>query len=152
MHLGIGNDSLRCEYCKTVVIVQKDDHGVRYLDETPELHCPVCAVSLWNATLAGIQLHACKQCSGLLVSMGAIDTLIDELRSTNTETQIPPPPDSHGLREKIDCPRCHQHMDVHFYFGGGGAVIGGCEHCELNWLDGGMLMRIVRAPHYNEAG
>jgi Zn-finger nucleic acid-binding protein len=31
--------------------------------------------------------------------------------------------------------------------GGGGAIIATCENCELNWLDGGMLMRIVRTPH-----
>ena len=26
-----------------------------------------------------------------------------------------------------------------------------CERCELNWLDGGALLRIVHAPHSEEA-
>jgi hypothetical protein len=26
-----------------------------------------------------------------------------------------------------------------------------CEQCELHWMDGGMLMQIVRAPHEEEA-
>jgi hypothetical protein len=42
-------------------------------------------------------------------------------------------------------------MDTHFYFGGGHAVMSTCEPCELHWMDGGMLMQIVRAPHEEEA-
>jgi Zn-finger nucleic acid-binding protein len=26
-----------------------------------------------------------------------------------------------------------------------------CERCELNWLDGGTLMRIAHAPHSEDA-
>ena len=41
-------------------------------------------------------------------------------------------------------------METHFYFGGGHAVMSSCERCELHWLDGGVLMQIVRAPHDSE--
>jgi Zn-finger nucleic acid-binding protein len=37
-------------------------------------------------------------------------------------------------------------MDSHVYGGGGNAVIGSCERCEVNWLHHGGLDRIVRAP------
>ena len=46
---------------------------------------------------------------------------------------------------------CHHTMDTHFYYGGGHAVMEIAKRCELNWLDGGALMRIVRAPHSEEA-
>ena len=34
------------------LLPRTDDTGVRYLDEAPELPCPVCAAPLWNAILA----------------------------------------------------------------------------------------------------
>ena len=39
-------------------------------------------------------------------------------------------------------------MDTHFYNGPGNVIIDDCDQCELNWLDHGELMRIVRAPDY----
>lgn len=153
MHLAAGNGSLRCDYCKTVVIVAADDEGVRFLGEDLSgLACPVCFVPLWNATLAGVQIHACKRCSGLLFVIGVVEHIVDQLRATFTDEQIPSPPNPDDLRRKIACPRCRQRMEVYFYMGGGGAAIGGCERCGLNWLDGGTLMRIVRAPHHDDAG
>jgi Zn-finger nucleic acid-binding protein len=153
MHLAAGNGSMRCDYCKTVVIIPADDTGVRFIGEDPAgLNCPVCSVPLWNATLAGVEIHGCKQCSGSLIAMGAVEQIIDQLRANFTDPQIPSPPNPDDLKRKIDCPQCKQRMEVYFYMGGGGAVIGGCERCGLNWLDGGTLMRIVRAPHYDNAG
>ena len=40
-------------------------------------------------------------------------------------------------------------METHFYNGPGNVIIDDCEHCELNWLDTGELMRVVRAPDSN---
>ena len=40
-------------------------------------------------------------------------------------------------------------MDTHFYNGPGNMIIDDCDTCELNWLDHGELMRIVRAPDYS---
>jgi len=149
MHLAAGNASLRCDYCKTVVIVPADDEGVRFLGEDVSgFTCPICSTPLWNATLAGVQMHACKRCNGQLLAMGVVEHVIDQLRATFTDPQIPSPPNPDDLRRKIGCPKCHQRMEMYFYMGGGGAVIGGCEGCRLNWLDGGTLMRIVRAPHH----
>ncbi len=151
MRLVNGNASLRCDYCKSVVIPKADDSGIQFLDEVVELTCPVCAASLWNAALASVQVNACKQCRGLLVKMGAIEALIEQMRAVHDDSVIPPPSDPGDLNRRVECPRCHQRMDTHFYYGGGHAVISGCERCEVNWLNGGVLMQIVRAPHESDA-
>lgn len=145
-----GNTSLRCDYCHTVVAVQADETGVQFVDEAPELTCPNSAVPLWNALLAGVQIDACKQCHGLLVPMGSFEALIDRMRAENLGSEIPPPADAADLDRRLNCPRCHQRMETHYYFGGGHAVMSSCERCELHWLDSGMLMQVVRAPHESE--
>lgn len=151
MHLTGGNASLRCDYCKTVVVVAPDDAGVKFVDEAEQLACPLDAAPLWNAVLARVAIRACKQCHGLLVTMGAFEGLIAEMRAEHPEQIDSPLASPADLKRKVICPNCHQAMDTHFYFGGGHAVISTCEHCELHWLDGGVLMRIVRAPHDDSA-
>ncbi len=148
MRLATGDASMRCDYCKTVVMLPAGDAGVTFLDESTQgLNCPDCAIPLWNSTLGGIKLWACKRCKGMLISMSALEPLIEHLRDKCKDSEIPSAPDPADLRRLVDCPKCHRHTDVHFYMGGGGAIIATCENCELNWLDGGMLMRIVRTPH-----
>ena len=152
MRMATGNATLRCDYCQTVVVTQADSAGVSYLDAVPgDFKCPVCAVPLWNATLHGVKLCACMQCGGMLIAMGVFGDLVDGLRTEQTDSEIPAPPDPSDLQRRLSCPRCRGHLDMHFYLGGGGSVIGGCEQCSLNWLDGGVLMRIVRAPHHDDA-
>lgn len=152
MTLAAGGASMFCDYCRHVEILQPDSSGVRYLEPaSPELDCAVCSSALWNATLAGVKLFACKQCGGMLIAMAVFETLIDELRAAGQDAAIPPPPAPGDLQRRIDCPKCHQRMDVHYYYGGGSAVMGGCEHCEMNWLNGGVLMRIVHTPHGGSA-
>ena len=148
MRLATGDASMRCDYCKTVVVLSADAAGVQYFDEnTQGLNCPDCSIPLWNAMLGGVKMWTCKHCNGMLISMSVLEPLIENLREKSTETDIPSPPDPADLRRIVDCPKCHRHTDVHFYLGGGGAILATCENCELNWLDGGMLMRIVHTPH-----
>jgi Zn-finger nucleic acid-binding protein len=151
MRLANGNASLRCDYCKSIVIAQPDDAGVRYLDAASNLTCPACGLALWSATLAGVEIHACRRCHGMLMAMGVLETLVEQMRAGQSGSEIPAPPDPADLNRKVDCPSCRHRMDTHFYYGGGSAVISGCELCSLNWLDGGVLMRIVRAPHRDGA-
>ena len=82
--------------------------------------------------------------------MGTFGDLLENMRVEHPEIMIPSPADPADLERKVDCPLCHKRMDTHFYFGGGNAVMSSCENCEVHWLDGGVLMRIVRAPRYNE--
>src|SRR5208282_6081280 len=91
MRLAAGNASLRCDYCMNVVIAQADDSGKQFLDEVVELVCPVCTVPLWNATQAGVQGHACKQCHGQLLQIGFIEGLIEQLRAIFSLMVRPPP-------------------------------------------------------------
>ncbi len=152
MHLTSGNASLRCDYCKTVVVAAADDTGVQFLDEVEELACPVCAVPLWDAVLAEVKIRACKQCHGLLAPMGEpYEELIGRMRTLHPEKAIPPPADPADLEQKVACPQCHKGMDTHFSYSGEHAVLSSCEWCELNWLNGGVLMRIVHAPQAEEA-
>jgi Zn-finger nucleic acid-binding protein len=152
MRLANGNASLRCDYCKSIFVAAQDDAGVQLLDKSAELICPVCTVPLWDAVLTGVPIQACKQCHGLLVAMGAFEALIDQMRALHEESAISPAADPADLKRTINCPRCHRRMDTHFYYGGGQSVMSGCENCSLNWLDGGVLMRIVRAPHRSSSG
>jgi LSD1 subclass zinc finger protein len=151
LKLAPGNTSLRCDYCKIVVAIAADDTGVQFLDEAPELTCATCQSALWKSVLAAIELDACKKCHGLLVPMGAFEALVEKMRALHTEREIPGLVDEKELDRRVICPKCRQRMDTHFYFGGGHAVMSTCERCELHWLDGGMLMRIVRAPEANDA-
>ena len=150
MRLTSGNASLRCDYCKNVVVAKADDTGVQFLDEAQKLTCPTCAAALWGAILAEIQISACKQCHGLLVSMADFELLLEHMRALHAEREIPGPADPAELESKLICPNCHQRMDTHYYFGGGHAVMSTCERCEQHWLDGGVLMRIVRTPQLSE--
>ncbi|MGP8252886.1 MAG: zf-TFIIB domain-containing protein [Terracidiphilus sp.] len=152
MRLTSGNASLRCDYCQSVVIAQADDSGMQLLDEVAELVCPVCSIPLWNATLAGVRIHACKQCHGQLLQIGFIEGLIDQLRAVHQEIAIPPPVNPDDLQRKMACPQCHQRMDSHYDFIGGHTVISGCERCQVNWLGGGALMLMVRAPREDLPG
>ncbi|HWE85188.1 MAG TPA: zf-TFIIB domain-containing protein [Terracidiphilus sp.] len=151
MRLAIGNASLRCEFCKAVVTLTPDDAGVKWLEEAPDLECPSCAAALWNAVLARVPLHACKNCHGLLVAMNALEPLVESMRAGHPGSETPAPADPADLKRRFNCPQCHQHMDSDFYAGGGNVVVSGCERDEVNWLEGGVLMRIVRAPRASDA-
>jgi LSD1 subclass zinc finger protein len=146
LKLAAGNASLRCDYCRSVVVVQADDAGVQFLEEAPGLVCPTCASALWTAVLVTVKLDACKKCHGLLVPTGDFEVLVEKMRVVHAEREFPDPLGAAELDRKVICPRCHQRMDTHYYFAGGHSVLSTCEQCELHWLDGGMLMRIVRTP------
>lgn len=147
LHVSEHDESLRCEYCRSVFTPQQNDEGVRMLGESSPLACPVCAVPLQQASLAGHRILACTKCQGLLVPMNDFVALLDQLRSAHPGTgAVQPPADPQSLDRRLNCPQCHRPMDTHFYEGPGNVVIDDCSRCFLNWLDQGELMRIVRAP------
>jgi len=146
LKLAPGNIGLRCDYCKLMVAIAADDSGVQFLEEAIELACPTCAAALWRAVLTTIELHACKKCHGLLVPMGDFEVLVEKMQVVHAEREFPGAIDEKELDRKVMCPKCHKRMDTHYYFGGGHAIMSSCEQDELHWLDGGMLLRIVRMP------
>lgn len=149
MRLTENDDSLRCEYCRSVYAPEPNDDGVRLLGEASPLPCPVCAVALMQAALAGHRLLYCAKCRGMLISMNDFVALIEELRSEHSGSgNVQPAADRQGLERHINCPQCHHPMDTHFYEGPGNVIIDDCSRCGLNWLDQGELMRVVHAPDH----
>lgn len=93
---------------------------------------------------------ACKQCRGMSIPMGIFEELVEKLREEQQGTGVTAS-DPGELNNRLLCPQCHQRMETHYYYGGGRVVMADCERCSLNWLDGGALMRIVRARQPDEA-
>jgi len=150
LRIADANTSLRCDYCNSVVTVQADEMGVQFVDEVQELTCPNCTLPLWNALLATLSIDSCKKCHGLLVPAGSFEALVDRMRVENLGSEIPALGDAPDLERRVTCPRCSQRMETHFYYGGGHALMSTCERCDLHWLESGVLMQIVRAPHEEE--
>jgi Zn-finger nucleic acid-binding protein len=139
--------SFKCEYCLSVFLPEANaDDGVRVLDEPSGHDCPICNAGLVHATLSNIRIRYCTKCRGILISMEILQSLVQELQAQKRAETIQPRADAEDLRRKINCPQCRRCMDTHFYAGPGNVVIDSCENCSLIWLDGGELLRIVRAP------
>ena len=153
MRLKPDVDSFVCDFCQTVYIPQANEDGVRVLDESASLPCPVCRASLAHAAVGGRRILYCRACHGMLIGMDLFVGLIQDLRSSrDTPAATLPPPDPKDLQRRINCPQCGSVMDTHPYGGPGNVIIDDCERCQVNWLDYGELQRIVRAPdhHYGE--
>jgi len=147
MRLRDDAECFSCEYCKTFHFPTKNEEGVGLLGQTSELECPVCAARLDHAVIYHHRTLYCTTCCGSLISMLVFVSLVDDLRTQlGGATGIPRPPDPHGLQRRIQCPQCKETMDTHYYGGPGNVIIDDCSRCELNWLDNGELMTIVRAP------
>ena len=137
--------SLICDYCKTVVVPERDTSGVQVLQASPDNQaCPVCNVVLMQAALGRSPLLYCTKCHGMLIAMMEFQSLIDAARTASAP--IPAlPADVHELDRRINCPHCHHAMEAHFYVGGGNVVMDTCEACCLHWLDHDELARIAQA-------
>lgn len=145
MQLKPDMESLKCPYCLSTYFPEKNSDDVRVLDEPVDEECPLCNLQLARAVFAKCPILYCKKCGGMLVAMGALEALIEELRAESGATAAPKPPDPDDLRRTIACPHCHRRMDAHFYGGPGNVVIDSCEECAMIWLDRGEAMRIARA-------
>lgn len=145
MRLGNDDDCFSCEYCKTLVIPNKNKDGIGVLGEISAFECPVCGVPLEHAVIDRHRILYCTRCCGSLISMPVFVSVVGDLRAHQSGAwEIPRPPDPQELRRKLRCPKCKQQMDTHYYAGPGNIIIDDCDRCELNWLDNGELMRVVR--------
>jgi Zn-finger nucleic acid-binding protein len=149
MRLQDGHEGLVCDYCKSVYFPEKNEDGIRVLDNPSEFSCPVCAVPLAPAILDAHRILYCTRCRGSLISAPAFVLILRDLRENRANASATShPPDPKELQRRIQCPQCHRTMDTHYYAGPGNIVIDDCPQCELNWLDAGELMVIVRAPDH----
>ncbi|HEX9199962.1 MAG TPA: hypothetical protein VF865_10420 [Acidobacteriaceae bacterium] len=144
--MRVEGSSLKCDYCKNVVVPERDTSGVRVLAEkTGGEVCPICNLPLWEASLGRSPLLYCTKCHGMLVAMMEFESLVDAARTASAP--IPAlPADVNELDRHIACPHCHRPMEAHFYAGGGHVVMDSCEACCLHWLDHDELARIAQAP------
>jgi Zn-finger nucleic acid-binding protein len=149
MRLQDGREGLTCDYCRSVYFPDKNNDGIRVLDELSELSCPVCAIPLAHALLAAHQILYCTRCRGSLIPATVFVLILEDLRVRRSDScSIPHRPDPEELKRRIQCPQCHHDMDAHYYAGPGNIVIDDCARCELNWMDAGELMVVVRAPDH----
>ncbi|MGD0941909.1 MAG: zf-TFIIB domain-containing protein [Terracidiphilus sp.] len=146
MKLKADAQSFKCEYCQSVYFPEKNDDGVRVLEEPSGHDCPVCMVPLMHAYLGKSPVIYCTKCNGMLIAMAMMEATIEAVRAERRGETAPPAPDKDDLRRKINCPQCHRPMDAHFYGGPGNVVIDSCEECSVIWLDRGEMMRIAHAP------
>ncbi|MGA7832656.1 MAG: hypothetical protein WCA21_16995 [Terracidiphilus sp.] len=146
MRLKPDMESYKCDYCQSTYFPEKNDDGVRVLDEQSGQDCPLCKLPLMHAVLGKVRIIYCTGCNGMLIAMAALEGLVEDLRSAHGTGAKLAAPDKEDLQRKINCPVCHRLMDAHFYGGPGNAVIDSCEECSLIWMDRGVLMRIAHAP------
>ncbi len=145
MQLKADMESFKCAFCQSVYFPEKNDDGVRVLDEPAGEDCPLCKLPLVHAVLANQRIVYCSGCHGMLVPMQALEPLVEQLRPGQGGEAAPAAPDTEDLHRAVSCPQCHHPMDAHFYAGPGNVVIDSCEDCCLIWLDRGKLMHIVQA-------
>lgn len=138
-----------CPYCASEWAPEANGEGVRVL-EPSGLDCPACQAKLAKARILDYGLLYCQGCQGMLIRMGDLVPLTDDLRvSRGAPAYVGRPPDPRDLDRRIGCPQCHQTMDNHAYGGPGNIIMDTCEPCEVHWLDRGELRRIAFAPDHH---
>jgi Zn-finger nucleic acid-binding protein len=143
-----------CDYCGGEFVPPPEADGVLVLGVSAQ-ECPICARHLSDGSLETHSLRYCTGCHGMLIAMEGLMGLVEALRSRRDrfsgriERRSPLDAERH-----LRCPSCGSEMDGHPYGGGGNVNVDSCEKCDLVWLDGGELRRIVTArdhdPLYGE--
>ncbi|MBN2446799.1 MAG: zf-TFIIB domain-containing protein [Phycisphaerae bacterium] len=150
MKLVPGRDYFVCEYCTTFGFPAKSKDGVSVtvLGDVSDLNCPVCAVNLVPAAVAGHEVLYCTRCRGMLASNTNFGDIVASLRATyeQSDERKPRPIDPSEFKRHLRCPHCEQDFDTHPYYGPGNVVVDTCGECALIWLDHGELDVIRRAP------
>ena len=146
MQLKAGMDSFRYDYCHAVYLPEKDDDGVRVLGEPTYQSCPVCSVTMSQASVAGFNIIYCTQCRHVDPDKENFKCC-STVRSQQRDAVAQP---GRGWKRPAPHPQLPQmspcHGEAHLYAGPGNVVIDSCDTCSLNWLDHGELMRIAHSP------
>jgi Zn-finger nucleic acid-binding protein len=151
MQLNVDRGCFVCPYCESEFVPQANVDGVRVMGPS-DSDCPLCKTKLAQGRLLEYGLLYCETCQGMLIPMGDLERISEDLRaSRGMPAYTGLPPDARALDRKIACPTCQQIMDTHLYGGPGNVILDSCESCEVLWLDRGELRRIALAPdhHYS---
>jgi Zn-finger nucleic acid-binding protein len=141
----------QCGHCATTLRMDPGPvDGVRLLENnaSSRYECPVCHRALVAATMDDRhQVDTCLECKGLLMPLSLFGTTIIAKRRT-TATSLSPTVQGGAIEldRSISCPSCGHRMMTDWYYGPGHVVIDRCESCDLVWLDGGELQRVIEAP------
>jgi len=147
MKLQLDRQHFYCEYCTSIHFPQKNEDGIRILNESSGTDCPVCKVPLVYGYIDSTQTLYCLKCRGMLFDSATLLIVIDYLRAYASKPALNPPPvDLNELKRQINCPDCGREMSTHLYGGPGNLVVDNCVHCSLLWLDNKEFERIIRAP------
>lgn len=112
-----------------------------------EIHCPNCNVPLAFGMILEHKIACCDKCGGMLFQRANLGRAVSDMRSRWTSPdETPEPMDSRQLQIKRMCPVCFGEMVTFPYCGPGNTVIDACDGCDITWLDGGELQRLVKAP------
>lgn len=149
MTLYRDRDYFLCEYCGSYYFPNPTLEGLRVLGETPDgLKCPVCKVTLQVASFdEEARGYHCLTCRGILLNRFAFRNVVTTRRTHATKPPAPVHPLDHSQMERrVHCPQCARPMNTHPYYGPGNIVIDTCDPCNLIWLDGMELQRVINAP------
>jgi Zn-finger nucleic acid-binding protein len=142
----------QCRHCGSVVCPEgATTDGVRLLDASDTARvemCPICSQAMVAAIMDDrYRIETCAQCKGTLMPRHTFaETVIGRRRTAVTPARTPSPADRRELARRIVCPSCGHPMLTDWYYGPGNTVIDSCPSCDLVWLDGGELQRVVDAP------
>lgn len=147
MSLLLNKQQFKCEYCFSTYFPDKNEDGIRILDEESETGCPVCNIPLVYGYIDSVQTRYCVSCRGILIDQEVFLFVIDNMRAKSTKPTIQPPPvNLQELNRRIKCPRCGHSMSTHFYGGPGNLVVDNCVNCSILWLDNNEFNRVIRSP------
>lgn len=138
---------LFCPYCKSWEVTPESLLGIYLLEEQPGQSCPFCHVPLNRAKLSEQAGFYCRHCGGLLLQNEVFELIVEWRRAgAGGEGIIPSMERKDEVRPPLCCPQCGRIMDKHAYGGPGNILVDTCAVCQLIWLDGGELERVVNAP------
>ncbi|GMU82105.1 MAG: hypothetical protein AMXMBFR47_19760 [Planctomycetota bacterium] len=151
LRLVEGRGHFVCDYCAAVRPLDgppaEGVDGLTAAATPTDAACPTCNQALHAAVLDGWSVSTCRACSGILVPRSAFGKIVAARRAAAAGPEITPRPiDPAEFSRTLRCPRCHERMEVHPYYGPGAVVIDSCNACGVVWLDRGELRAIEQAP------
>lgn len=139
-----------CTFCHTVQAPPDTSDvidRVQCLSTPLGVHCPVCDDELEAALIDSVPACYCPSCRGLLIKNSEFRQVVESRRAAyagpDVAATLPHPVE---LDRRIQCPTCHQKMEVHPYYGAGRAIIDSCSSCQLVWIDMGELTSLEQTP------
>ena len=147
MELRLEKQHFYCEYCTSRYFPEENEDGLRILDESSNVNCPVCITPLIYGFIGNTQVYFCNSCRGMLFEQESFLEVINYIREKSTQPPINPPPvDFSELERDLFCPTCNRLMSTHLYGGPGNLIVDNCPDCLHLWLDHNEFTRIIRSP------